>query len=46
MIRAKYMDKVGKLAGEVLEDLGHLFLVFLVGIGSWGKRKVIPSECV
>jgi len=43
---AKYMDKVGKLAGEVLEDLGHLFLVLLVGMSSWEKKGSIPVECV
>jgi hypothetical protein len=30
----KYMDKCGKLAGEVVENLGHILVGLLVLLGS------------
>ena len=35
----KYMDKVGKLAGEVLEDLGHLLVLVLMLFGPWASSR-------
>lgn len=34
---ATRMDKVGKLAGEVVEDLGHLWVCLLVLVCSWRR---------